>query len=134
MKKVVRKAVFETNSSSVHSISIVPEKIYNLFKTGQLLWDRDKKVLVELSSIPQLEPSTICGVCGKQFNEGDNFCSSCGERIDMEYRIKVLTDSKYNSYDNFGVSNGRSYETFEHKHTTELGETLVAFGYYGSDY
>ena len=38
--KQVRRGVFETNSSSTHSITICTEDEYEKFKRGELMYDR----------------------------------------------------------------------------------------------
>lgn len=47
MKIQIRQGVFETNSSSVHSLTICSKSEYELWKKGALLYDRwnDKLVL-----------------------------------------------------------------------------------------
>jgi len=46
--KQIRVGVFETNSSSTHSLTIVPEEDYEKWVAGELLFDRSKEVLVPL--------------------------------------------------------------------------------------
>ena len=45
MKKQVRRNVFETNSSSVHTLVVCKESDYDRWKNGEVLyfggWDRD---------------------------------------------------------------------------------------------
>lgn len=44
--KQIRKGVFETNSSSTHSITICTLEDYEKFKKGELLYDRWEEKLV----------------------------------------------------------------------------------------
>lgn len=44
--KQVRIGVFETNSSSVHSLSIAPKEKYDLFVKGELLFDTYNNIFV----------------------------------------------------------------------------------------
>lgn len=46
--KQIRLGVFETNSSSTHSLTIVSEEDYNKWVDGKLLFDRNDEKLVEL--------------------------------------------------------------------------------------
>ena len=46
MKKSIRKGVFETNSSSTHSLTIVSKEEFEKFKKGELLFDRDYECLI----------------------------------------------------------------------------------------
>lgn len=50
MKKI-RRAMFETNSSMVHSLCIVTEDDFNKFKDGELIYDRWNKELVDASKV-----------------------------------------------------------------------------------
>jgi len=47
MKTTIRQGVFETNSSSTHSLTMVSESEWERFKSGELVYDRDKNELVE---------------------------------------------------------------------------------------
>ena len=38
--KQIRRGVFETNSSSVHSLTICPEEQFDLWKTGMVNFDK----------------------------------------------------------------------------------------------
>jgi|GEM_PF-5700764 hypothetical protein len=49
--KQVRRSVFETNSSSTHSITICTEDEYEKFKRGELMYDSWGEKLVPKSSI-----------------------------------------------------------------------------------
>jgi len=46
--KQIRVGVFETNSSSTHSLTIVPEEEYEKWVASELLFDQYKKVLIPL--------------------------------------------------------------------------------------
>ena len=47
MKRNVRFGVFETNSSSMHSLTIVSKEEFDKFKRGELIWDNCCDELVE---------------------------------------------------------------------------------------
>lgn len=51
MKRQVRLGVWETNSSSTHTLCIVPKKELERWKNGELLFDSWKDELVETSSV-----------------------------------------------------------------------------------
>ena len=50
MKKI-RRAMFETNSSTTHSLSIVTEDDFNKFENGELIFDRWNDRLVDASKV-----------------------------------------------------------------------------------
>ena len=46
MKKQIRRGVFETNSSSVHSLTMCTSSDYDKWKNGELVWSRwDDKLI-----------------------------------------------------------------------------------------
>ena len=47
MKISIRRGVFETNSSSTHTITMCSEEEYNKWKNGELVFDRWQEELVE---------------------------------------------------------------------------------------
>lgn len=49
MKKQIRRGVFETNSSSCHSLTMCMESDYNKWKDGKLAWDRRCDELVPIT-------------------------------------------------------------------------------------
>lgn len=49
--KQVRRSVFETNSSSTHSITICTEDEYEKFKCGELMYDSWHEELVSKSTV-----------------------------------------------------------------------------------
>lgn len=46
--KQIRIGVFETNSSSTHSITIVSKENYNRWKNGEMLFDQDSESIVKI--------------------------------------------------------------------------------------
>ena len=54
----IRKNVFETNSSSTHSICICTEEDYNKWENGEKLWDYYSDTLVDINEVPEEERNT----------------------------------------------------------------------------
>ena len=104
MKEVTRRGVFETNSSSVHSITMCSDDEYNKWKKGELYFDR----------------------CAEEFVEST-------EKIEKE-REEEGRHTQYLTYDEFHDWDYIEYETFTDVFTTPKGESVVAFGYYGYDW
>ena len=46
-KRVIRQGVFETNSSSVHSLTICSQEDYDRWEKGELIWDSWDDKLIE---------------------------------------------------------------------------------------
>ena len=105
MRKQIRFGMFETNSSSVHSLTIVNKEEFEKFKRGELVWDKYNDELVEAhKNIVKDEDS---------------------DEEDDDYE-----EGQYQDYNHLG---GRYYETFTKSYKTKNGDEIVAFGYYGQD-
>lgn len=103
MKEVIRRGMFETNSSSVHSITMCSDDEYSKWKNGEAYFDRYAHKFVDKS-----------------------------EEIEKE-REEEGTYTQYLTYDEFDDWDYIEFETFDEEYTTSSGETVHAFGYYGHD-
>ena len=94
--------MFETNSSSVHSVTMCSQSDYDRWKKGELILNLWSEELVEITD-----------------------------------KIKLSIDNherEYFTYDEFFDYVCAYYETYVKSYTTEKGEEIVAFGYYGHDW
>lgn len=114
MKRQIRREVFETNSSSVHSITMCLESEFEQWKNGELLWDRWNGGLTS-------RDEAIADL--KEDNEID--------WADEEALKMLFRDEGMWTYDDF--INNYDFETYVSKYTTANGEKIVTFGYYGHD-
>lgn len=104
MKKQVRRGVFETNSSSVHSLTLVMKDEYEKWEKGELVYnDWENKLVPVTEEI-------------KKKMELDGKCSD------------------YFTYEQFYDYEYNEFKTYENLYTTPSGEEVVAFGYYGDNY
>lgn len=111
----IRKFVFETNSSSVHSIVMCSESDYDRWKAGELLYeDYADRLVTREQAIAEIE-------------EWSKKCYP--EEVGQPITDEVLYDNNYYSYDAFWNEKEERYETFSDSY-----DGVVAFGYYGSDY
>jgi len=110
--KVIRRGVFETNSSSTHSITMCSKEDYDKWENGEVLLDnwKDKFITIE-EAIEELKK-------GHKNLSDDEIKNMLDE--DDWYSCERYFDSDY-------------LETFEQTYTTKNGETIVAFGKYGYD-
>lgn len=112
MKKI-RQGLFETNSSSTHSITIVDRDIYNQWRNGELLFDSDNEDFIPNNQDEKIAFADDCEDCTA------NHCGDCA-RADCSQ-----TYAEY--FDDTGL------ETFVETYTTKNGDEVVAFGRYGYD-
>ena len=123
MKTQIRRSIFETNSSSVHSITMVSGSEYDKWKNGELLYDKDTEILVTKEEIENIKEDD------KKRYESYNwsFDESEYDYNSEDSNIRFLT------YDKFFDWSYIQYETFTDRYKTKDGEEVVAFGFYGYD-
>lgn len=102
----VRRGLFETNSSSVHSMTMCSESDFEKWKKGELVFDNYAEALIPVTD-------------------------DLKEYIKSEDNGRY---HEYLTYDQFFDYCVVEYETFVKSHVTEHGDKVVAFGYYGNDY
>ena len=122
----IRKGVFETNSSSTHSITMCNESDYNKWINGDLYLAR-------------------WGYKGKDFISREEYNADLKEYIDdyhKSYPDEVYEDSELE--EDFRSDNGYisykewcddfDYETEKSEFVSEHGDKVIALCYYGNDY
>lgn len=106
MKFSVRRNVFETNSSSTHSITMCSESDYDLWEKGEKVLDYYNHEIIPL-------PANY-----KEYDEDDESTSDFEELYTSKRYLEYVEDR---------------YESYSETYTTPSGEKVVAFGYYGED-
>lgn len=162
--RTVRTCVFETNSSSIHVISMCKESVYKDFFDKNIgLWSDDRERIMTYEEVCQDLKDTY-----KDDYYYEYFIQDCAEDyvadpekiFTVENLTKVVKENDgniHNAYDELELENGIDNdeaallywlsedfrtadewaeqewieETFNDKYTTESGEKIVAFGYYG---
>lgn len=77
MKRQIRCGVFETNSSSTHSICICTKEDYDKWKNGEMLYDCYAEELVSLDDAAAIDPhdlQTYKDYCDDYDNE--HYCTT----------------------------------------------------------
>lgn len=139
----VRQGVFETNSSSTHSLNIVTEENFDY-------WKNNKDVYYVGDACGGFSSDKF----GKEFVTKDEIlamAAKLNEKLDPEDNKYPINDTFFNDDENddwYGDSVAReegiiSYEdwyeqeyleTYSHHFTTPSGDKMVAFGDYGTNY
>lgn len=82
MKQQIRYGVFETNSSSVHSLTIVSKEEFEKFKKGNLIFDRWNDALVEASENEDRDYETYDNLGGNEYETFvQNYTTKNGDEI-----------------------------------------------------
>ena len=121
MKRQIRVGVFETNSSSTHSLTICSQSDFDKWVNDELVYS-DESLKTRQEILDSL-------LANKWFMEG---CERSGEvTLDNVFEIAEEYESyDYKSYDYYGDD---ELEYFEDRFTTESGDKIVAFGEFGRD-
>ena len=123
--KQIRRGVFETNSSSVHSLTMCSSEEYNKWDSGEVLYWRDAdKFGTREEIIEELKVARYSYGSKELYYPNVNWDDE-DEVHDIFHDEGILTSEEY--FDN------EWYETYMEKYTTKNGEEVVAFGYYGHD-
>lgn len=116
MKFQVRRGLFETNSSSTHSLCMCLSSDFDRWKSGEMVFNRNRDKLVPIDDKDYVE--------SKEY-----YINNFGEEKGLEY----LRDD-YFSFDDYSDHMSYKYNTFKEEFTTPSGEKVISFGYYGNDY
>ena len=111
MKRTIRKGVFETNSSSSHSLTICSDEEYNKWEKGEVyydIWEHEFMTLEEKI---------------KSLKEKDYLDYETKEEW-KEFAMEDLRTMESYFCDDY-------LETFERIYKTESGDKIVVFGKYG---
>ena len=132
MKRQIRRGVFETNSSSTHSITMCMKSEFEVWERGEVYlndgwWDlnctvdaKDKKFITKDEAI-----ELICSL--DYFDDDEDYL----RRLDKEEFEDVLYEYDVYSWNTFWHRACDWYEGYTNEFTTENGDEVVAFGYYG---
>lgn len=108
-----RKGLFETNSSSVHSLVMCSESDLDKWKNGELIYSRYEDALVPLE--------------GEEYETWTKISDEIKEEEYMMYDYITYEDFFHND-------DALEYEKYLTSYETPGGEKVIAFGYYGQSY
>lgn len=139
MKRQIRFGVFETNSSSTHSLQICTKDEFNRWVNGELLLDSYNDNFVTADSIKTLTEYEKKNVKEWYDKRRQKYWKSWDELTEEEHEelYKEELDRKLSDSYRYKTHNDYMYygdlETFTQSYTSPSGDELVAFGYYGYD-
>ena len=137
MKEQVRKGVFETNSSSTHSITMCLESEYDKWLKGELFLCRWSFGFGYYDFDESKRPEEGKFYTREQVFEFLKLKGWAEEELILEEQNEnmeeILSEEGFFSYSQYNERLSRYYEGFEKKYSLESGENIVAFGYYGED-
>ena len=151
----IRKNLFETNSSSVHSLTMCDESDFNDWVAGRkffcsntdkfydleqlITYMKCKKLLDEFkydwSSHTFVYDGKTYDVF-KRYEIAEQFAHTISDETAKEFYDACKLDDANDvplTYAEYTESKEEWYETFEDSFTTKDGNKVIAFGYYGHD-
>lgn len=131
----IRRGVFETNSSSTHSLTMMMKEDYLRWKDGNYMYTEREGCLCPIN--PELTPIegvvyTPEEVCAFLMN--DKYFVKHNEALGITEAPTPETLAQYEPYEyGFDTINDESdyLDSYYDEFTTPNGETVVAFGEYG---
>lgn len=125
MKRQIRRGVFETNSSSVHSITMCSQDDYSKWERGELYKERygSDELMTRDEIIEELRTQTNWRTEKLAYPDVD--WNNTDEVNELIRANDYFTEQEF--WDSIDC------ETFNSTHTISSGEKVVAFGYYGYD-
>lgn len=118
----IRNSVFETNSSSTHSLIMCSKDEYNKLNTRDLLIDTYNDSLITLKEAKDRYKEYFPDA-PDIYNVSDFNAIQLLQKYDVAYTLEEYNEN-YNEYLN----------KFYQEYTTPSGETICAFGVYGENY
>ena len=134
MKRQIRRGVFETNSSSTHSLTICSAEEFERWERGELLynkWEDEefieiKRLVKEYENDAEKEYREIQGF----LKNWSDLSESEREQYCLEYMRKhYIVSEGYETFEKW--EDDEFLETYSKEYTTENGDKVVAFGKYG---
>lgn len=141
MKQSIRFKTFETNSSSMHSLTILSIDEFNKFKAGQYCIDWNDELISRGEAMSKMFSTEEKYQDFLQeyvdYNGYTNIqeCMTSEEFTEEQLKSEVFDFAcrEYGDYYDYAhyVGEECEYETFEQHYTTKSGDEIVVFGYYG---
>lgn len=137
--RLIRSGVFETNSSSTHSLTICTEEEFEKWKNGEMWYDYDNERLLkkeikitidEEASKAKYIASHPKGYFYKTWEDlSDEEIKHWHESYLKSEKAKIESNYDYQTYDQWYYHS--DLETFTQKYTSPSGDKLIAFGKFG---
>lgn len=135
----VRQGVFETNSSSTHSLTMCSEEEFNRWKAGELLFDYYNDCFAEVIELSSEDKEDAMlhydNVKGSYWKNWDQLSDEEIKSWYNKYANEYLRKNKYNEFQTYEDWLRREdyLDRFARTYTSPSGDKIVAFGKYGYD-
>lgn len=133
----IRRNVFETNSSSTHSLIICSDKTYNDWKNEKVVYDRYDEEFVEAKQPTELDFHKA----EVMYMENKSDYMKDWKDLTPEMQLAYLKENvmkendpyQYRTYEDYRDKMDSMEESFERTWKTEHGDIVHVLGYMGYD-
>jgi len=133
----IRRGVFETNSSSTHSLIICSDKVYNDWENEKVLYDSYDEEFVEAK---QPNDSDFRKAESMYMEDKSEYMKDWKD-LTPEQQLKYLKENvmeetdpyQYKTYEDYTDEMSNMEESFERTYETEHGDIVHILGYMGYD-
>ena len=129
MKNQIRRGVFETNSSSIHSLVMCLKSDYDRWEKEEVLLFTGSGWCYPDDNAPQ-KNHFYTKEQAIEFEKSSKYPPSENMDWDSYEAEEYLRDNEWYTYDNY---EDEYLEWFDDTYTTPSGEEVIAFGQYGYD-
>ncbi len=137
MKRQIRRGVFETNSSSTHSLTMCSEEEFEAWKRGEVLfteWGTEN--FISANKLSDYDKQNAEKEYENTKDEFQKDWKDLSEDAKQKYYKKYakengIIDEDAKTYEQY--MNDNDLETFIQRYTSKSGDKIVAFGEYGYD-
>lgn len=137
MRRQIRRGVYETNSSSTHSLTMCSEEEFEQWKKGEVLletWGSGK--FVKRNNLSDNDKKYAAQDYENHKNEFSKDWAELSESAKEKYYLKYAQENDIinedaKTYEEY--MNDSYLETFVNRYTSKSGDRIVAFGRYGYD-
>ena len=135
MKRQVRLGVFETNSSSTHSLTMCSEEEFEAWKRGEVLFrEYGKENFISATKLSENDKKMAQEDYEENKDDFQKDWNDLSEDAKQKYYTKYakendIIDEDAKTYDQY-MHDG-DLETFVQTYTSKSGDKIVAFGEYG---
>ena len=127
--KTTRKGVFETNSSSTHSISIFDDSDFKKFQKGELFWDPNTDSLITKEETKEKIIKNLTTYDDYKLEDLEDL--TIKELLELD----VVKDNSYEYPQDYNSFSEPDYLEVDYaSHTTKSGDKIIIFCKYGNNY
>ena len=133
----IRRNVFETNSSSTHSLIICSDKTYNDWKNMKVVYDNDNDEFVEAKQPTEIDFHKAEAMYMENKSDYMKDWKDLTPQMQLAYLKENVMEEydpyQYRTYEDYKNEMDSMEESFERTYETEHGDVVHILGYMGYD-